>query len=223
MYEVKICYNIIMRQRNVKNKQEIINNSNYVILFPKNLKGKWHEVFQNNHPIYVEIGMGKGDFLFSNALKYPNINFIGIEKYDSIMALAIKKIDKEYSNLKLIRMDAKDINEVFDYEIEKIFLNFSDPWPKPRHSKRRLTSPNFLTKYDSLFCDKKVIEQKTDNRDLFLYSLISYNECDYKIKEISLDLHHDCDDDIIMTEYEKKFSKMGQNIYYVKVEKSSKV
>ena len=215
-----MCYNIVdMRQRNVKNKKEIINSSNLIILNPLEKKGKWNEVFKNNHPIYVEIGMGKGDFIKENALRYPNINFIGIEKFDSILALAIKKIDIDIPNLRLIRCDAINIMDIFDREISKLFLNFSDPWPKPRHAKRRLTSPNFLNRYDSIFKKEKVIEQKTDNRDLFLYSLISYNECGYKIKEISLDLHNEGIEDIIMTEYEKKFSKMGQNIYYVKVEK----
>ena len=209
-----------MRQRNVKNKKEIINNSKYIIINPCKYKGFWHNVFGNNNPIYIEIGMGKGDFILENAKRYSNINFIGIEKYDSIMALAIKKIeDNELPNLKLIRMDALNITDVFDREIDKIFLNFSDPWPKERHAKRRLTSNVFLNKYDSVFKNERTIEMKTDNRNLFEYSLISFNENGYLIKEISLDLHNSNYENNIMTEYEKKFSSMNNCIYYVKVVK----
>lgn len=209
-----------MRQRNVKKKKEIIANSKYIILEPESCKGRWHEVFGNNNPIYIEIGMGKGDFIKENALRYPNINFVGIEKFDSIIALAIKKIDKdELSNLKLIRMDALNITNVFDKEISKLFLNFSDPWPKPRHEKRRLTSSSFLEKYEYLFKDSMIIEMKTDNRLLFEYSIVSFNKNNYKIAEISLDLHHDNKEDNIMSEYEKKFSEQKNIIYYMKVVK----
>ena len=212
-----------MRQRNVKNKKEIIDNSNYIIKDPYSFKEKWKKVFDNNNPIYIEIGMGKGDFILANAIKYPDINFIGIEKYDSIMALAIKKIDKyNLDNLKLIRMDAYDILNVFDSEIDKIYLNFSDPWPKPRHEKRRLTSKSFLLKYDEIFKNKCIIEMKTDNRELFEYSLISFNNNGYNIKEISLDLHNSNKLDNIESEYEIKFSKMNNVIYYVKEEKNKK-
>lgn len=209
-----------MRQRNVKNKKEIINSSPYIIINPDKYVGKWKELFENNNPIYLEIGMGKGDFIIQNAINYPNINFIGIEKYDSIMALAIKKINQyELANLKLIRMDALNINNVFNKEIDKIYLNFSDPWPKPRHAKRRLTSSTFLSLYESVFHSKCVIEMKTDNQSLFEYSLVSFNENNYQIKEISLDLHHSLIENNIMTEYERKFSSIGNRIYYVKVEK----
>lgn len=209
-----------MRQRNVKNKKEIINNSKYIILNPEDYIGKWKNLFNNSNPIYIEIGMGKGDFILENAMTYPNINFIGIEKYDSIIALAIKKIDEnELDNLKLIRMDALNINNVFKKEIDKIYLNFSDPWPKERHAKRRLTSDVFLDKYDILFKNNKVIEMKTDNQNLFEYSLISFNNSSYKIEEISLDLHHSNKENNIMTEYEKKFASKNNRIYYVKVVK----
>ncbi len=210
-----------MRQRNVKNKKEIINNSKYIILNPSEYIGSWNKLFDNDNPIYIEIGMGKGDFILENAIKYPNINFIGIEKYDSIMALAIKKIeDSALTNLKLIRMDALNILDIFNKEIDKIYLNFSDPWPKERHAKRRLTSPVFLNKYDNIFKNNKIIEMKTDNRRLFEYSLLSFNDNGYLIKEISLDLHHSNCSNNIMTEYEKKFSLQNMPIYYVKVEKN---
>ena len=209
-----------MRQRNVKNKKEIINNAKYIVLNPEEYKNKWHSLFNNSNPIYIEIGMGKGDFILENAIKYPNINFIGIEKYDSIIALAIKKIDQyELDNLKLIRMDALNLLNVFDHEIDKIYLNFSDPWPKPRHAKRRLTSEVFLEKYDKIFLHDSIIEMKTDNRSLFEYSLISFNNNGYVIEDISLDLHNSIKDDNIMTEYERKFSSKNNCIYYVKVKK----
>jgi tRNA (guanine-N7-)-methyltransferase len=212
---------MFMRQRNVKNKKEIINNSKYIILNPSDYLGNWNKLFNNSNPIYIEIGMGKGDFILENAITYPNINFIGIEKFDSIMALAIKKIDKyELDNLKLIRMDALNINDVFNKEIDKLYLNFSDPWPKERHAKRRLTSEIFLEKYDNIFKNKKIIEMKTDNRNLFEYSLISFNNHGYKINDISLDLHHSKIENNIMTEYEKKFSQENHCIYYVNVEKN---
>ena len=209
-----------MRQRNVKNKKEIIGSSSYIVLEPEKYQCEWHKVFKNNNPIYIEIGMGKGDFIIENAKRYTDINFIGIEKYDSIMALAIKKIEKEnLNNLKLIRMDALSINDVFKKEIDKIYLNFSDPWPKKRHAKRRLTSEIFLSKYDDILKKNCAIEMKTDNQNLFEYSLVSFNEQDYKIKEISLDLHNSDKDNNIMTEYEAKFSKENKKIYYVKVVK----
>ena len=209
-----------MRQRNVKNKKDIINNSKYIILNPNDYKGVWNKQFDNNNPIYIEIGMGKGDFILENAICYPNINFIGIEKYDSIMALAIKKIDKyNLNNLKLIRMDALSLDEVFSKEIDKIYLNFSDPWPKERHAKRRLTSNIFLEKYNNVFKNNPVIEMKTDNQGLFEYSLISFNNYGYMIKNISLDLHNSVIENNIMTEYERKFSAENHCIYYVKVEK----
>lgn len=211
---------MFMRQRNVKNKKEIINNSKYIIENPSEYKGCYNKLFNNSNPIYIEIGMGKGDFILGNAIKYPNINFIGIEKFDSIMALAIKKIEQyDLPNLKLIRLDALSINDVFDREIDKLYLNFSDPWPKDRHAKRRLTSDNFLNRYDSIFKKKPIIEMKTDNQSLFEYSLISFNRNSYQIKEISLDLHKSNKEDNIMTEYERKFSSLNNRIYYVKVEK----
>ena len=209
-----------MRQRNVKNKKEIIEKSKYVVSNPIELFNNWHNVFGNDNPIYIEIGMGKGNFIIGNSEKYPNINFVGVEKFDSILALALKKMEElELPNVRVIRMDAFDIDKVFNHEISKIFLNFSDPWPKKRHTNRRLTSGVFLEKYNSLFKNEKVIEMKTDNQGLFEYSLCSFNDNGYFINEISLDLHNSAKDDNIMTEYEKKFSDKNNRIYYVKVTK----
>ena len=208
-----------MRLRNVKNKEEILKNSKYIIDSPKKYKGKWLDVFSNNNPIHLEIGTGKCKFIKEMALKYPNINFIGLEKSLSVLALGTKKIEDDIPNLRLISYDALEIDELFDKEIATIYLNFSDPWPKDRHAKRRLTHENFLKKYDKIFKDKKVIIQKTDNRNLFEFSLISLSNYGYLIKEINLDLQNSEINDNIMTEYEIKFTELGQNIYRVKAEK----
>lgn len=213
----KIKHGDFMRLRNVSGAKEIIEASKYVILNPTIYKGRYKELFGNDNLIKIEIGMGKGTFIYNNALKYPNVNFIGIEKFDSVLARAIQKLeDTDLPNLKLIRMDAQDIENVFYQEIDTIFLNFSDPWPKNRHEIRRLTSPIFLAKYDKVFKDSKVIIQKTDNRKLFEYSVMSFNNYGYKIEELSLDLYSDDIKENIPTEYEKKFASKGERIYRVK-------
>ena len=211
-----------MRQRNVKNKESIINNSKYFISNPTLYKGKWHTLFNNFNPICIEIGMGKGKFIIENAKKYPSINFIGIEVIDSILALALKKIDTELSNLYMIRLDANNILDVFNAEIDKIYLNFSDPWPKKRHEKRRLTSPLFLEKYDLVFKNDNHIIMKTDNKDLFSYSIKSLNNYGYYIDYLTFDLENEKDPDNIMTEYEEKFTKLNNPIYKIEVTKKKK-
>lgn len=214
---------IFLRLRNVKNKKEILNDSILLIDNPEEYRGKWRELFENDNPIYIEIGMGKGNFILENALKYPDINFIGIEKYDSVIARAVQKIESETnlpSNLKLIRMDAKSIEEVFYKEIDRIFLNFSDPWPKKRHSERRLTSTTFLNKYDSIFKGDREIIMKTDNISLFSFSLETLSQNGYVLYKVSLDLHSSDVLDNIMTEYEKKFVDNGQKINYLVAKKT---
>ena len=209
-----------MRLKHVKDAESIVESSSYLVKEPIIYKGKYKELFGNNNPIYIEIGMGKGKFIIENALKYPNINFIGIEKYDSVLVRAVQKLDDMLiPNLKLIRMDANKIEEVFSKEIDLIYLNFSDPWPKTRHEKRRLSSDYFLKKYDNIFKEKKHIIQKTDNRNLFEYSIISYNNYGYKINNISLDLYKDDIKNNISTEYEDKFVNSGEKIYMIDVEK----
>ncbi len=209
-----------MRLRNVKGAKEIIESSNYVVLDYKEYRGNYNKLFKNNNPIYVEIGMGKGKFIIDNAMKYPNINFIGIEKYDSVVVRAIQKLeDKDIPNLKIIRMDALEITDVFDKEVSRIYLNFSDPWPKDRHEHRRLSSDIFLKKYDLIFKDNKNIVMKTDNRNLFEYSVKSFVNYGYKINDISLDLHQANYPDNIMTEYEEKFVSKGSPIYMIDVSK----
>ena len=209
-----------MRLRNVKNKAEIMNDSNYLVKDNFSWKGKWKKLFKNNNPIYIEIGMGKGQFIIENAKKYPNINFIGIEKYDSVIAKALKKIPEGLNNLVMLRCNALDIDQVFDKEIDRIYLNFSDPWPKNRHHLRRLSSKIFLEKYDHIFKDKKVIEMRTDNRNLFEYSLVSFSEYGYMLNEVNLDYHKDVSPEIT-TEYEDKFVKEGLPIYYLLCSKDS--
>ena len=204
-----------MRIRNVKNKTEIMNESCYLLKNYFNYCGKWKEVFKNSNPIYIEIGMGKGQFIIENALKYPNINFIGIEKFDSIVAKCLKKIPDGLDNLIILRANALDIDKIFDNEVDKIYLNFSDPWPKNRHSSRRLTSNVFLDKYKKILKGDSTIEMRTDNRELFQYSLVSLSMDGYILEEVSLDLHHD-NMPLITTEYEDKFSDKGMPIYYLK-------
>jgi len=205
-----------MRIRNVKNKDEIMKNTKFLIIKPNEYIGKWNTLFDNNNPIYIEIGMGKGDFIIEHALKNPNINYIGIEKFDSIIVKALTKIPDDIKNLYIVRANALTINEIFENEVDLIFLNFSDPWPKFRHHFRRLTSKIFLDKYDKIFKDTKVIEMKTDNTDLFSYSVESLSNHDYYLKEVTFDLHRTSKESIIMTEYEKKFVQEGKAIYYMK-------
>lgn len=204
-----------MRIRNVKNKEEILDNCSFLLNNPKEYKGRFKELFNNDNPIYVEIGMGKGQFIYQNAKKYKDINFIGIERFDSIMAKAILKMEK-LDNLILIKYDANLINDLFDHEIDKIYLNFSDPWPKNRHENRRLTSKLFLEKYKNIFKDKERIEVRTDNRDFFLYSVESLGDMGYLLNDVSFNYQSP---DLIMTEYESKFRGKGANIYHFFAEK----
>ena len=201
-----------MRLRNNKNAKEIIENSKYLVINPEEYKGKWKDVFNNDNPIYIEIGCGKGNFVIENAKTYPNINFIGIEMYDTVLMYAINKTPKDLDNLRFIRMDARLIEDVFDKEIDLIYLNFSDPWPKNRNAKRRLTHERFLSRYDKIFKNKKTIFMKTNNLHLFEFSIESLSEYGYKLKNVSLDLANSDIKDNIMTEYEKKFTEKGVRI-----------
>ena len=209
-----------MRLKHVKGASEAIDKCPYMIHDIKEHKGNFNKIFGNNNPIHIEIGMGKGNFIIENAKRYPEINFIGIEKYDSVLVRAVQKLEElELPNLKLIRCDANYISDIFDKEISVIYLNFSDPWPKARHERRRLTSSNFLEKYDGIFIDKKVIIQKTDNRNLFEFSVKSFTDYGYKIDNLSLNLHEDTHIENIETEYEEKFVSRGSLIYKVEVSK----
>lgn len=201
-----------MRLKNVKGANDIIVKGIYYVSNPYEHKGKWNKYFDNDNPIYIEIGMGKGDFIIENAKRYPNINFIGIEKYDSVIVRAIQKSNElELNNLKIVRIDANRLNEIFDKEIDTIYLNFSDPWPKDRHAKRRLTSEVFLNIYDGIFKNEEKIIMKTDNVALFNYSIESVMNHGYDITYRTNNLN--ClSDDNIMTEYETKFYNKGIKI-----------
>lgn len=207
-----------MRLRNIKDKESIIENCSFLIRNPENYQGHFKELFNNSNPIHLEIGMGKGSFIYNMALHYPNINFIGVEKYAKVLAKAIAKMDEELPNLKIICCDAISLDKVFKKEIDTIYLNFSDPWPKKRHHRRRLTSIDFLKIYDKIFLDQKIIIQKTDNIDLFADSIVSLSNYGYEFLEVNLDL---ANSDIfnIKTEYEEKFSKLGFKINYLKAKK----
>ena len=201
-----------MRLRNNKNAKGILEESKYVIKNPESNKGKWNKVFGNDNPIRIEIGCGKGNFIIQNALTYPDINFIAIEMYDTVLMYAINKIKTEIPNLRFIRMDARLIEDIFDKEIDIIYLNFSDPWPKNRNAKRRLTHERFLARYDSIFKGEKTIFLKTDNVGLFEFSIESLSCYGYKLKNVTLDLINSDYEGNIMTEYEKKFTDKGIKI-----------
>lgn len=206
-----------MRLRNIKGAEDFIANSVYVVQNPEEYKGKWNTFFEKEAPLHIEIGMGKGKFIHSLAQSMPDTNFIGIEMYSSVLYRAIeKRQETDLENLYFIRMDAKNIRDVFDDgEIERIYLNFSDPWPKERHAKRRLTSPLFLDSYDKVLSKDGVLCFKTDNRPLFDYSVETIQDTEpWKLKDVTYDLHHSpYAKGNVMTEYEEKFSAKGMPIH----------
>ena len=205
-----------MRRRNAKNAHErVIARSGLMVLDPALYKGKWSALFGNDNPIYLEIGMGKGKFIIEHARRNPNINYIGIEKFEGVIIQACDKLkENEPTNLHLIAADATNLLNMFEKnEIAKIFLNFSDPWPKSRHAKRRLTYKTYLDMYKVI--SNGEIEFKTDNRELFEFSIVSLNENNWKFLDLTFDLHKK-EEDIITTEYEDKFSAKGNPIYFVR-------
>lgn len=211
-----------MRLRNITGSREVIGESRFVVHEPEGCAGKWKDIFENEREIHVEIGMGKGRFLMEMAKLHPNINYIGIEKYSSVLLRAIQKMEEmeengegALQNVKFIRMDAEDIEKMFsEGELDRIYLNFSDPWPKDRHAKRRLPSRQFLLRYDKILKKDGVIEFKTDNRDLFDFAVEELDPAGWKIKELTYDLHADerLNEGNVMTEYEEKFSLLGNPI-----------
>ena len=202
-----------MRLKNIKGAKEYCESSELVIINPQDFKGKWKEEFRNDNPIHIEIGMGRGDFVIGMAKLHPEINYIGIEIYDSVIYKAVKKLEEEnLTNIRLVRLDATNIEDVFDKEVSIIYLNFSDPWPKKKHTKRRLTSKEFLTRYDKIFKTDKTIIQKTDNNDLFEFSMESLREHGYTLSDVTRDLYSNMIDENVATEYEKKFVKNGVKI-----------
>lgn len=201
-----------MRLRHVKNAfEDLAADTKYFVLNPKDYHGKWaSDVFKNNNPIHIEIGCGKGQFMMGLAKHFPDINFIAIEKYDSVLVRCLEKVSQEdIPNLRLVLLDALMLGEVFQNgEVSEIYLNFSDPWPKSRHAKRRLTSYIYLNIYRNILKDDGAIIQKTDNRSLFESSLESFSQNDWYLQNISLDLHK-TDLFNITTEYEDKWSPKG--------------
>ena len=214
---------ITMRLRNVPGAREDIAKHELAINEPENNKGKWNVEFGNDNPVQLEIGMGKGLFLTTLAQQNPDINYVGIEKYSSVLVRALEKCeDLELENIRFIRMEAEYIEDVFgEGEVDKIYLNFSDPWPKDRHAKRRLTSIQFLKRYDTILKKDGVVEFKTDNDDLFEFSVEQVPEAGWEIIAKTWDLHND--EELVrgnvMTEYETKFSKLGHPIHKLVIQR----
>ncbi len=206
-----------MRLRNIAGSREVIAESSFTVKDPQEKKGLWRkEVFGNEGRIHLEIGMGKGRFLMDMAALNPDINYVGIEKYSSVLLRAIQKQEQLLlPNVRFIRMDAEDITEVFDKgEVDRIYLNFSDPWPKDRHAKRRLPSRQFLARYDEILVPDGVVEFKTDNRELFGFALEEVPAAGWNLDQVTYDLHSDevMSKGNVMTEYEERFVGLGNPI-----------
>ncbi|MGN0318354.1 MAG: tRNA (guanosine(46)-N7)-methyltransferase TrmB [Lachnospira sp.] len=205
-----------MRLRNVPGAREVMVENEFVYTDLQGMKGTWAEVFNNNNPIHIEIGMGKGIFITTLAQLNPAVNYVGIEKYSSVLLRAVEKQDElQLPNLRFIRMDAESICDVFaENEVDRIYLNFSDPWPKDRHAKRRLTSRQFFARYNQILKPEGRVEFKTDNRPLFDFSVEEVKEAGWNLDVVTYDLHSNeelCEGNVL-TEYEKKFSEMGNPI-----------
>lgn len=205
-----------MRLRNIPGSRQIIAENPWCIQEPEKQKGRWHTIFENKNPIHIEVGMGKGQFLMTLAGKNPNINYVGIEKYSSVLLRALQKMEENpLDNLKFIRMDAETITDVFSKdEVARIYLNFSDPWPKDRHAKRRLTSKEFFARYDKILTGDGQVEFKTDNTMLFDFSLEQVELAGWQLNSCTRDLHRneEMNQGNIMTEYEERFSGQGNPI-----------
>lgn len=210
-----------MRLRNIPGSDEIINSSEFAVNEPESCKGKWSEIFGNENPVHIEVGMGKGRFIMQMAKENPKINYIGIEMYSSVLLRAVEKAEalkaeeKLSGNFRFIRMDARNLSNVFEKgEVDRIYLNFSDPWPKDRHAKRRLTSVEFLRRYEEILYKDSKVEFKTDNRDLFDFSLEEATRAGWETEVFTYDLHNDeaMNKGNVMTEYEEKFSSLGTPI-----------
>lgn len=208
-----------MRLRNIPRAEGVIRENRFVIKKPEDQKGKWSQVFGNSRPVYIEIGMGKGRFLLNMAKSHPEINFVGIERYSSVLLRALEKFETEefngLENVRFVCMDARNVEDVFGQgEVQRIYLNFSDPWPKARHARRRLTSSEFLGRYENILCEGGLLEFKTDNTELFRFSLDQLEEAGWTLKSFTFDLHHNegMMQGNVMTEYEEKFSSKGNPV-----------
>ena len=211
-----------MRLRNIPGAKDAIASSKYVVQEPEKQKGTWNKVFGNQNPVHIEVGMGKGRFLMDMASLHPEINYVGVEMYDSVLLRALQKRERmeadgeKLDNLKFMCIDARILPDIFEKgEVQRIYLNFSDPWPKARHAKRRLTSREFLARYSQILTTGETVEFKTDNKDLFEFSLEEVTEAEgWTLLAHTFDLHHQEDMMVgnVMTEYEEKFSSMGNPI-----------
>lgn len=207
-----------MRLRKIAGAEEAIENSPFCVKEPEQYRGKWNEFFGNDRPIYLEIGMGKGRFLRTHAAMHPEINYLGIELYSTVLYRAVQKMDEEpLDNLRFLCIHAEHLTEIFaEGEIARIYLNFSDPWPKERHAKRRLTSPAYLERYDQILKKDGTIEFKTDNRALFEFSLEAVSQSKkWRLLASTYDLHHEpaLSEGNVLTEYEEKFLALHQPIH----------
>lgn len=205
-----------MRLRNIPGADDAIEQSVYCVKEPETHKGYWQEAFETTQPLHIEIGMGKGRFIMDLAAANPDINYLGIERYSSVLLRALQKMEQNpLPNLRFICMDAADVADVFaPGEVDRIYLNFSDPWPKDRHAKRRLTSRQFFARYNEILAPDGRLEFKTDNQDLFTFSLEEIPAAGWRLDSFTRDLHHDpvLNEGNIMTEYEEKFSSLGNPI-----------
>ena len=205
-----------MRLRNVPGARDVMDANEYVYTEPEGMAGTWSQIFGNNNPVHIEIGMGKGRFITTLASMNPDINYVGIEKYSSVLLRAVEKQDELcLPNLRFLRMDAENITSVFGKEeVDRIYLNFSDPWPKDRHAKRRLTSRQFFARYNEILKSTGRVEFKTDNRPLFDFSVEEVNEAGWNLSVCTYDLHNDekLMEGNVMTEYEERFSSQGNPI-----------
>ena len=206
-----------MRYNVIKNADKIVKGSKYVVNNPYENKNNWNKVFGNTNPIKLELGMGRGSFIIEMAKQYPNINFIGLELYDSQMVQAVEKLQTmDLKNLKLINCDAREIDKIFGKEIDTIYLTFSEPWPKKHDEKKRFTHESYLKLYDKIYKKNKHIILKTDNKGLFAYSLESLSQYWYSFERVSLNLHYDENKiENVMTDFEKQYFKEKRPIYYV--------
>ena len=207
-----------MRYKTFKDADKIVGRSDYIVSSPASYKNKWYELFGNKNPIHLELGMGRGDFIINMAKSHPNVNFIGLEISDDQLVKAVQKLNNQnLPNLKLINMDAREIDNIFGKEITTIYLTFSEPWPKAHDEKKRFTHVSYLKIYDKIFKKNKHIIMKTDNKGLFQYSLESLSQYWYSFERVSLDLHND-ENPVkgnIMTDWEKKCVQDKKPIYYV--------
>ena len=208
-----------MRLRNIPGAREKIDESKFCVSDPRVYKGRWHELFGNDNPIHMEIGMGKGKFIMRMAQAHPDINYIGIEMYSSVLVRAVELAeaaddDTRSGNFVFIRMDARELCDVFEKgEAERIYLNFSDPWPKNRYAKRRLSSSKFLEGYKTVLSADGEVQMKTDNAKLFTYSLLEFQNAGFKMVEVDVDYRKEPHPEDVLTEYEEKFVANNQAIY----------